>query len=551
MNRLLAALIVLGAGSVGACVGEITDPGSEGEGPGTGSAPLCNKGPVPGEAPIRRLSNAEYQNTITDLFGDEALATSASEGLSPETVSLGFHNGAKFLQVSEPVATGFLDAAEKIAASVAKNPAVFPCSPAGDDKACAIESINALGLKAYRRPLTSDEVSAYEALYDKGKAETGFESGMEWVIFTMLQSPYFLYRVEFGQDGADKKITRPGHYEMASRLSYLLWQSMPDAELFQAAADQKLGSKAEIAAQARRMLADPKAKRVRQFFEEWLDVDTASSMQRDSDVFPEWKPALGELFREETRAFVDHVLWDEGGDFMALLTAPYSFLNAELAQHYGVSGPKGSAFELVPMPGRAGVFTQAGVVTAHDRQTRTAIVTRGLKIRTDFLCQTIGSPPNDVIPVLKELSAQKTQKQRLEEHRANSACAACHDLTDPIGVVFESFDALGRSRSVDEFGVPVDTKSELGHTQDADGPVADATELASRLAQSEEVRQCFATQAFRFFYGRAEADEDTCSQKQLFTAFEKSSYSITELFVALTQTDAFLYRPTVVPEETP
>lgn len=546
LKRSFSFAVLIAAGTMGACVGEITPPGSQGEEPGISSSPVvCNKGAVPGEAPIRRLSNAEYQNTIADLFGDEALATEVSTLLPSTTISLGFHNGAKFLQVSQSVATAFMDSAEKIAETVSVKP--FSTCDASEGKACATKLIAELGLKIYRRPLSPEEVTAYETQYDKGEAEGGFQSGMNWVIFTMLESPYFLYRVEFGQAASGNTITRPSHYEMASRLSYLLWQSMPDDELFQAAADGKLGTKEEVANQARRMVQDPKAKRVRLFFEEWLDLDTVPSMQRDDATFPEWNAELGNDFVQETRAFIDSVLWEGTGDFHELMTAEYSFLNANLADHYGVSGPTGAEFVKVQMPGRAGLLTQGGVVAAHDRTNRTAIVNRGLKIRTDVLCQTIGPPPNDVIPKLEEPTADATQAERLAEHRKNPACAQCHDLTDPVGVSFEGFDALGRSRTKDEWGVPVITQSEITKIDGTNLPVANAQELAEVLANSKEVRECFTTQTFRFFYGRAEADADGCSQKQLNDAFAKSSYSVTELLVALTQTDAFLYRPTVVP----
>jgi hypothetical protein len=540
------AVLVAAVGTMGACVGEITPPGAQGEEPGiSSSSVVCNKGAVPGEAPIRRLSNAEYQNTIADLFGDDALAQEVSALLPSTTISLGFHNGAKFLQVSASVATAFMDSAEKVAETVSAKP--FSTCDASEGKACATKLITEYGLKTYRRPLTPEEIAAYETQYDKGAAEGGFQSGMNWVIFTMLESPYFLYRVEFGQAASGKAVTRPSHYEMASRLSYLIWQSMPDDILFSAAKDGKLGTKQEVANQARRMMEDPKAKRVRLFFEEWFDLDTVPSMQRDDTEFPEWNENLGHEFVEETRAFIDHVLWEKNGDFRELFTASYSFLNADLADHYGVSGPTGADFVQVNMPERAGILTQAGVVAAHDRTNRTAIVNRGLKIRTDVLCQTIGPPPNDVIPKLEELSANATQAQRLAEHRANPACAQCHDLTDPVGVAFEGFDALGRKRSVDEWGVPVTTQSDIIKIDEGSASVANAQELASVLADSKEVRECFTTQTFRYFYGRAEADADACSQKQLNDAFAKSSYSMTELIVALTQTDAFLYRPTVVP----
>jgi hypothetical protein len=290
------------------------------------------------------------------------------------------------------------------------------------------------------------------------------------------------------------------------------------------------------------MLADPKAKRVYQFFEEWLDLDRLPTIERNTSVFPEYLPNSPALFAEETKTFIEHVLWKQNGDFQMLMTAPFSFLNSDLAQHYGVSGPAGSTFEQVSMPGRAGIMTQAGVLTVHDKPTRTSIVLRGLKVRTDFLCQTVGAPPADIVVDLPEITAGISQKERLAQHREDDLCASCHNKMDPLGLVFENFDALGKTRTVDELGNLIETAGEITYTRQSDGPVADATELAAALAASPEVRDCFTTQTFRFFYGRSEGKADACSLSQLSDAFEKSNHSISELLVALTQTDAFLYR---------
>jgi len=548
-GRLISATALL----MVACQGQIIEPGGAAATGDDGTNPERTLGGSttcdaldPGEAPLRRLSNAEYQNTVADLLGDSSLADKVSALFSQETESLGFRNNALFLQVTSVQAQRYMDAAEQLAKAAAADSSLLPCSPvSGAERDCATEFIQDFGLKAYRRPLTAAEVTAYQGVYDKALASYPFATGIEWIVFTMLQSPHFLNRVELASPAVDgTTYERPSQYEMASRLSYLLWQSMPDDTLLQAAAAAKLGTDAEVAAQARRMIADPKAKRVYQFFEEWLDVDRLPNVERDTSVFPAYTDALPDLFAQETKAFIEDVLWNQNGDFEMLLTAPSSFLNADLATHYGVTGPTGTAFESVPMPGRAGILTQAGVLTVHDKPTRTSIVLRGLKLRTDFLCQTVGAPPADIVVDLAEITAGISQKQRLAAHREQALCASCHDKMDPLGLVFENFDAIGKTRTVDEYGNPIDTAGEITFTRESDGPVANATELAAAFAQSPEVRDCFATQSFRFFYGRSEAKSDACSLAQLSTAFEKSNYNIVELLVALTQTDAFLYRRT-------
>jgi hypothetical protein len=575
-------LIITGALAVlAACQGQLLEPGGEGSGgpggpggpSGSGGGPGPNNGPNgkpgdpgtdpgrqppgttacntlnPGESPVRRLSNAEYRNTIIDLIGDTALADQITSGFVSETESLGYRNSAKFLLVNTVNAQHFMDAAEEIAKKIRATPAsVLPCTPtAGSEKACATQFINEFGKKVYRRPLTAEEVAKYEALYDKADKDYTFQVGIEWIAFTMLQSPNFLNRVEFAPapvNGAT--YTRPTHYEMASRLSYLIWQSMPDQVLFDAAAANQLGTDAEIAAQARRMLADPKAKRVYQFFQEWMDVDELPAMERDNGVYPSYTDKLPGLLAQEAKAFIDDVLWTGAGDFKTLMTAPYSFVNAELATHYGISGVTGTNFRKVSTPGRGGFLTLGGVVSVHDKPTRSSIVLRGLRVRTEILCHIVGAPPADIVLDLPEVAPGLPQAKRLEAHRTEALCASCHDKMDPLGVPFENFDAMGRLRTMDEEGNPVETAGAITHTDSPDVTVANASELSSALADSKEVRECFTKQAFRFFYGRGEAQADTCSLAQLNSAFEKSNYSIPELLVSLTQTDAFLYRPTSV-----
>jgi hypothetical protein len=501
--------------------------------------------PSPGRSPLRRLSNAEYRNTVLDLFANvpavAALVPAATTNFPSEPESLGFRNSGDYLTVPSLAAQSFLDAAEKIAEAAAGASNFVTCANGSQDAACATTFINTFGKQVYRRPLAADDTARYRAIYDKAIASGyDFKTGIEWIVFSMLQSSQFLYRFELGAT-AMGNYAKPTPYEVASRLSYVYLQSMPDAALFAAADNGELSTQAQIEAQARRLLADPKGTRLLDYFEQWLDTDTLPDIVRDAAVYPNLDPMLPALLQGETRAFAADLL-TSGGNFGALFTAPYTFANAALARHYGLSGPTGSNYVKVDAPGRAGVLTQ-GMLLTHDKATRTSIVRRGLKIRTDVLCQIVPAPPPDVdLSSLDKTATGVSQRERLAQHSTVAACATCHMLMDPIGVVFEGFDAVGRPRTMDETGMPVVIASELSGTRDANGPVANPAELGTKLAQSQQVRDCYVTNNFRFFYGREVEQADACSLARLLVDFKGADYNLTELLVALTRTDAFLYR---------
>ncbi len=504
--------------------------------------------PSPGSAPLRRLSNKEYENSVSDLFSDVSgmgeLVTALVREFPAESESLGFRNNAEFLTVQPLLAQKYMDAAEQIAELAARSDELLPCTP--DDEApmsCADTFIAELGARFYRRPLTADETSRYRSMFEAALTEYDFDTGVEWVLFSMLQSPQFLYRVERGQDSGGP-VTQPTAHEMATRLAYLFWQSTPDATLLETAENMGLDTPEQVETLAREMLQDPRSSRLFQFFLEWLDVDRLDEFDRDPEVFPDLPQELPSWLAQETRSFVDTLLARPDGSLDELFTAPYTYVNRELAEHYGLPVPSQEGFVKVDAPERSGILTQA-LMLSHDKPYRTSIVRRGLKIRTDLLCQNVPAPPNDVALDLEAAGSEQSQRERLEQHRSNAACAGCHELLDPIGIVFESFDAVGRHRSVDETGAPITTQSELTGTLDADGPVADVRELGARLAQSSEARDCYVTQTFRFFFGRDVEAADSCSMAQLKTAFSESNHSLSELLIALTQTDAFLYRPVI------
>jgi hypothetical protein len=512
-------------------------------------APSACDGLHPGGSPLRRLTRFEYDNTVRDLLGD---TSAPARGFVAEEEALGFDNQATALGVPQLLAEQYMEAAEALAHQAMQAPAkLLPCDPAkAGEEACAGQLITQLGKRAYRRPLKDEEVNRLTKLYAWGKKQYDFSTGIELVIQAMLQSPHFLYRVEMGMpDPAAPGVVALRPYELASRLSYLLWGSMPDEALFAAADAGALGTAAEIQAQAERMLDDPRARQaVGNFHEQWLGLRALDTLSKDTSVYPAYDESLRPLWKEETTRFLEQVVFeDDKGDVATMLTAPYSMMNGPLANFYGlIGGPTGDDFERVTLdPGqRTGFLTHAGILAVNAKPNQSSPIHRGKFVRERLLCQIMPLPPNDVAIKAPDIDPGATTRQKFSEHETDPACSGCHHLMDPIGFGFEHYDGIGRWRDQDH-GFPVDATGDIQGTTDSDGPFDGAVELGARLSQSEQVRQCIATQWFRFGYGHAEGSEDACVMAELQGAFKASGYSIKALLVALTQTQAFRYRPAV------
>lgn len=547
-NPALASALLVSAALGGAvfgagCVGNIGD----GDATDQGKSPLCKATPQPGEAPLRRLTRYEYDNTLRDLLGD---VTAPGESFPPDQKIGAFSNTATALTVPPLLAQGYESAAEELAKTAIANPSkLLPCDPvaAGED-ACAQQFIATFGKKAFRRPLTDDEKAGLFALYQTNRAGADFTNGIQAVLEAFLQSAPFLYRAE---DGVVSKINAGvvplSSYEMASRLSYFIWGSMPDDTLFAAADSDALTTPEQIATQARRMLQDPKAKpAVEEFYSEWLEVATLGGVAKDAATYPDFTPSLRSSMQAETKAFVDWVMFDGDGRLETMLTAPVSFLNAELAHAYGISGITGTALQMVQLDPktRAGVLTQPSILATLGKPDRSSPVLRGRFIREQLFCQTIPNPPPALVIVPPKVTPGVSTRESFSAHSSDPACSGCHSLMDPIGFGFESYDGMGEYRTVDQ-GRPVDSSGKLDVT-DIDGTFDGAVDLAGKLTQSQEVRDCVVTQWFRFAFGRGETPEDACSLDTTKRVFSSSNHDMRELMVALTQTDAFRYRPAQV-----
>ncbi|HEV8246389.1 MAG TPA: DUF1592 domain-containing protein, partial [Polyangiaceae bacterium] len=318
----------------------------------------------PGPSPIRRLTRDEYNHTVHDLLND---ATAPGSSFPSEELALNFPNNADIQTVSSLLIEGYETASIALATEAVKDlPTLLGCDPAttGEDQ-CVQSFISSFGLKAYRRPLAADEVASLVDLYTTSKASYDFSTAVRLTLQSMLQSPYFLYRVEAL---GPQTVTRLSGYEIASRLSYLLWSSMPDTALFAAAASGALDTADGVSEQAQRMLLDPRANQsVLTFFENWLDLQKLKHGDaKDPAACPTFTAALVPLLRQESDLFLSDVFFN-GGDLKTLLLGNYTFMNKPLADYYKVTGPTGDAFEKVTLDGskRLGFLTQAGFLAGY------------------------------------------------------------------------------------------------------------------------------------------------------------------------------------------
>ena len=492
--------------------------------------------PNVGSSHMRRLTHVEYDNAVSELLGDTSAPASS---FPPDTKSGFFNNTATVQTVPGLLAEGYLNTAAQLAQN-ANIPALLGCDAAAAD--CVAGFIQSFARRAYRRPLDQTEAQSLQAVYDRVLPEADAETAVRAVVAAVLTAPQFLYYFEgAGPDTVTAGVKQLTQFEIAARLGSLLWSSLPDDALLDAAAAGQLATPEQVGAQAQRMLDDPRARTATNVvYEQWFGLERLEQATKDTELFPEYTDGLRQAMREETRRFVDHVIWEGDATLATLLTAPYSFVNAELAPIYGVNAA-GDTFEQVSLnpAERAGIMTQASFLSGYSSVDESSPFLRGAWLRTRLLCQNLPSPPADV-PELPELEEGISNRERAAQHSAAPACGACHSMIDGLGFGFEQYDALGRTRTVDN-GVPVDTSGEVTSTTDADGPFNGGVELANRFAQSAQVRDCAPTQWMRYAMARPEAVQDTCSLQQLKDSFAASGGNLKQLVVALTQTDAFLH----------
>jgi hypothetical protein len=525
----------------------VTDPSTGATLPPVGANPLepardnpACKNITPGPAPIRRLTRTEYDNTVRDLLGEDK---QLAKDFPLEELDDSFDNSAQLRSVSDVLAEKYTSAAEAIGkAVVGKLDSIVGCDAAKDgDDACLGKFFDGFGKRLWRRPLEANEKDDLKKVFAANKGAS-FAEGIDAVVQVMTLSPQFLYRLERGVPVQGSDYQRLTHWEMASRLSYLLWGTLPDPELFSAAEAGKLGTREEVAAQAKRLLDDPRSTvMVTNFAGQWLHLRELADADKDTTVYPQWKDEYLTLFRQETENFVG-LVWKGDAKLDTLLSAPFTAMNGPLAAFYGVKNVSGDAFTKVDVDPtqRAGVLTHASIMAAKAGPDQSSPILRGVFVREQMFCQELPPVPANLNAMPPVLNPKMTTKERFAAHRSDPSCEACHKLIDYVGFGFEKYDATGAYRTM-ENGKTVDATGELINT-DIDGKFDGAIELSKKLVTSPTVEACVATHWFNFGMGRKAIDADKCTTDTLQATFTKSGGDMRQLLMAMVQTDAFFFK---------
>ncbi len=424
---------------------------------------------------------------------------------------------------------------------------IFSCHPqtAAEELPCARQVLSALTRQAYRRPATDGDVAKVMPFYEKGRKDSTFEHGIQIAIERLLVSPQFLYRIERDPAGAAPGSTyRISDLELASRLSFFLWSSLPDDELLNVAAAGKLKQPAVLEKQVRRMMADPRSESlVTNFAAQWLFLRDVDGKAPDLFLFRDFDEGLRKDFERETELFLDSVL-RENRSVKELLTANYSFLNERLAEHYGIPNIEGSQFRRVTFPPgspRGGLLGQGSILTLTSYSTRTSPVLRGKYVLENLLASPPPPPPPNV-PSLKtegnKSGEQLSLREAMVQHRAQPACANCHARMDPIGFAMENFDAIGQWREEDA-GKPIDVSSKL-----ADGTVVDGMAGVKNLILRDPGRfaGAVAEKLLMYAIGRNVQYFDEPAIRRIVRDAARSDYKFSDLVLGVTESAPFQTR---------
>lgn len=556
LSTLVAASCVYTLGCTGVVGGSsgsgpsVGQGGTSGPGLGTGGVgqPVGPQAMNPsGAQPVARLHKltaSEFGNSVHDLLGS-GVAVSAVE---PDTELDGFATiGASSVAVS-PAGVALYEAAidaatQAVFSDASRVAALLSCVPqATTDTACTTQALQGFGRRAFRRPLTADETTLFVGIASSiGDEAKSALVGLQYAVSAILQSPDFLYRVELGAasaaDGGRLKYT---NYEMTSRLAATLWNTVPDEALLTAAEKGDLATAAGVRAEAERMLSAPRARdALTSFADDLYGVDRLLVTFKDAAVFPEWTPTLQAAMHQELTARVDDLVFGTKGDFLSLYDNRTVFVNNELAKIYGLPAVMPDAFRKLELPAdspRVGLLGSAAFLAAYAFPQRTSPTARGKFVSLTLLCKAVPAPPSDVDTTLPPLADPTASvRQRLEAHRTNPTCSACHALMDPMGLGLENFDGLGRYRDNDN-GHPIDASGIVNGV-----PFQNAAELGTALRKDPAAAACFVNKLYTHAQGRSAVDVDSAALASLTSEFGASGNRADQLLVALVSSEAFRF----------
>ncbi len=521
----------------------------------------CGKPANPGRVTIRRLNRAEYNNTIRDLIGADYRP---ADDFPMDDVGNGFDNMGDVLGMPPLLMERYMVAAETVAArAIVVGPSspgqerpethrriIFrePTSP-GEYPDAARAILERFASRAYRRPVTRPELERLLGLVELAIADgERFERGIQLAVRAILVSPHFLFRVELDDrprgtaagGSAPSGIEAIGDFELASRLSYFFWSTMPDDTLFRLAGEGKLRSPEVLAGEVRRMLVDPRARAlVDNFAGQWLQIRNLKAFSPDRERYPDFDEPLRQAMFRETELFFAEIM-REDRSILDLLDADFTYLNERLARHYGIPGVTGDEFRRVRLtsPERGGLLTQASVLTVTSNPNRTSPVKRGRWVLEQVLGTPPPPPPPDVTP-LKNDHAQETttsMRRRMEQHRAQASCAVCHNRLDPLGFGLENYDGLGAWRDKDG-GHVVDASGTLPSGESFRGPGELKAILKSR---PREFARCLTEKMLTYALGRGLEESDRCAVDRIVKDLEANQYRFSVLMQGIVSSDPFL-----------
>jgi hypothetical protein len=552
-----AVLSALAAGllSVG-CVGQVGSGGTRGsrpEGsardnkPGSGPGGADHPPPAggardPGRTTMRRLNQHEYDNTVRDLLG-----TSQRPGRSTfnsDSPAIGFDNNGDKLILSPVQVDLYRRTAETLAEEALRPPAragVLPCNPA-EGEPCLRRFVSEFGERAYRRPLAPEEVTAYLQLAGKARAAGAVgDEVVRTLLEAMLLSPHFLFKVEVDPDPTSPVAHPVAPHELAARLSYAIYNSMPDPALFAAAKTNRLGDVKELETQLARMLADPKGRTfAASFSEQWLGIRALDVSQLDPALF-RLDPAIVGSMQREAHLFFDEFV-RENRALPELFTAGFTYLDDPLAKHYGLP-PVGAGMKriLLTTPQRGGLLAMAAPLRATARGNRSSPVVRGRWAFAELLCfETPEPPPNVPQPSDEQVAKAPTQREFLKQHRSDPVCNGCHQYIDPVGLALENYDAVGAWRDEDK-GTPIDASGEF-HNGKEFVKFNGARELAALLARDARFADCLTERLMTYSLGRTLAHTDEPYRADILERLRASGGGTRDLLLGVISSDPFRKR---------
>ena len=498
-------------------------------------------------ASLRRLTQEEYRNSISDIFGSEIEV----RGVFEPTIRVGGLQAASttVLSVTPVGFESFTKMADSIAVQVTaeKYRSKLPCAPkdakAADD-ACTGQILSHYGMMLFRRPLANDEVKSRVALaHGLAEKQKDFYAGLRYGLASLLQASDFVFRKEMATPAADKKSFTLDPYSRATRLSYLLWNTTPDHELLDAAQKGDLNTQAGLDKQVDRLMASPRLEvGMRAFFNDMMELDTFDTVSKDSILYPKWGSAIANSAKEETLRTMIGLTLKENGDVRDLMTTRKTYVNRNLAAIYQL--PFSFTGEWVPYEfpadsGRSGLLTETSMLAMFSHPGRSSPTKRGVALMDIMLCEPTPAPPANVdFSVVNDTSgALKTVRERLMAHAGNPTCASCHNHSDPIGLTLEGFDTIG-GRRTKENGAVIDVSAAIKGDKFAGGEG-----LGKYLHDNPKFPACVARKLFA--YGRGENSEDVTASafKASYKAFTDSGYHLKTLIKGMAASPEFYGAP--------